>query len=194
MNKRTTSANDLPLTPIAKPALDVPIAEGKADSAAIRTLHCRTVAQGRYHQLSYIRDLPPQSVMKDEPEGLLGEDIAPNASEALLAAFGSCLAIGIHANAVARRILVRSLELELEADINTTAVWGMGDIDPKPIGFETIRVSVQLKAEASDAVLEALIKHATLWSPVANTLHNPVHLDVTLGSRAPLPADAPQAA
>jgi len=24
------------------------------------------------------------------------------------------------------------------------------------------------------------VRHATLWSPVANTLHNPVHLDVTL--------------
>ena len=186
MTKRPSS----PLPPIAKPALDALIEKGRADPTSIRTMRCRTVAQGRFHQLNYIRNLPPQPVMEDEPEGLLGEDIAPNASEALLAAFGSCLAIGIHANAVARRIGIRSLELELEADINTTAVWGAGDIDPKPIGFETIRVSVQMKAEASDETLQDLIKHATLWSPVANTLHNPVHLDVTLDSTAPLPADA----
>ncbi len=132
--------------------------------------------------------------MEDEPKGLLGEDIAPNASEALLAAFGSCLAIGIHANAVAHHIPIRSLELELESDINTTAIWGTSDIDPKPIGFEAIRVSVQLEAEASDDVLSALIRHATLWSPVANTLHNPVNLDVALSKKAIQPADAPRAA
>ena len=193
MTKRPIPANSPPLTPIAKPALDALIAKGRADPTAIRTLRCRTVAQGRFHQLNYIRSLPPQPVMEDEPEGLLGEDIAPNASEALLAAFGSCLAIGIHANAVARRIPIRSLELELEADINTTAVWGTGDVDPKPIGFEAIRVSVQMEADASDEVLAALVKHATLWSPVANTLHNPVHLDVAL-SKPRVPANAPWAA
>ncbi len=37
-----------------------------------------------------------------------------------------------------------------------------------------------LDAEAPREQLEALVRHATLWSPVANTLHNPVHLDVTL--------------
>jgi uncharacterized OsmC-like protein len=169
-----------PLQPIAKPELDALIARGKLNPAAIRTLRCRTVAQGRFHQLNYIRDLPPQPVAEDEPASLLSENSAPNASEALLAAFGSCLAIGIHANAIARRIPIRRLELELEADINTTAVWGTGDTDPKPIGFETVRVSVQMDADASSATIEALIKHAVLWSPVANTLHNPVHLDVDL--------------
>lgn len=180
MSKRPTRVDGAALTPIPKPALDALIATGKADPTNVRTLRCRTIAQGRLTQLNYIRSLPPQTVMEDEPDGLLGEDIAPNASEALLAAFGSCLAIGIHANAVARRIPIRGLELELEADINTTAVWGAGDIDPKPIGFEAIRVSVNLKADASREDLKALIKHTTLWSPVANTLHNPVHLDVSL--------------
>ena len=28
----------------------------------------------------------------------------------------------------------------IQADINITAVWGTGDIDPKPIGFEVVRV------------------------------------------------------
>lgn len=178
-------ARDPLLAPVPKPALDAMAANGRADPTAIRTLRCRTVAQGRFRQLSYIRDLPAQPVGEDEPEGLLSDDSVPNANEALLVAFGSCLAIGIHANAVARYIPIRSLELVLEADINTTAVWGTGDNNPKPLGFETIRVSVQIQADASDEVLQALIKHATLWSPVANTLHNPVHLDVMLAKPAP---------
>ncbi|MCJ2059491.1 OsmC family protein [Methylobacterium sp. J-048] len=164
--------------------LQAVIADGKSDPAAIRTLRCRTVAQGRLRQLNYIRDLPPQRVMEDEPDGLLGETAAPNASEALLAAFGSCLSIGIHANALARGIPIRALELGVEADINTTAAWGTGDLHPKTIGFEAIRVSVRIDADASRKALDSLVKHAVLWSPVANTLHNPVHLDVTLETTA----------
>ena len=166
--------------PVDKRALDVVVAKAKADPAAVRTLRCRTVAQGRLHQLNYIRNLPPQQVMEDEPEGLLGESVAPNASEALLAALGSCLAIGIHANALAQGIPIRSLELNVEADINMTSVWGSGDLQPKTIGFETIRVAVRMDADASRKALAALIRHTVLWSPVANTLHNPVHLDVAL--------------
>ncbi|WP_245504130.1 OsmC family protein [Lichenihabitans psoromatis] len=146
----------------------------------MRTLRCRTVAKGRLRQLNYIRDLPPQEVMEVEPENLSPEAVAPNASEALLAAFGSCLVTGIHANALAQGLLIRSLELELEADINISGSWGTGQFNPHTIGFETIRVSVRLDAESPRAMLEALVAHATLWSPVANTLHNPVHLDVTL--------------
>ncbi|WP_375455114.1 OsmC family protein [uncultured Methylobacterium sp.] len=172
---------------MSKRELDIVVAKGKADPTAIRTLRCRTVAQGRLHQLNYIRDLPPQPVMEDEPEGLLGESTAPNASEALLAAFGSCLSIGIHANALAQGIPIRSLELNVEADINMTSVWGTGDLHPKTIGFETIRVSVRMDADASRKTLAALVNHTVLWSPVANTLHNPVHLDVTLAS---VPAEA----
>jgi uncharacterized OsmC-like protein len=180
MTKRPIPTVGSGSAPIATPELHPVIAGDKLGTTAIRTLRCRTVATGHFQQLNYIRSLPPQPVVEGEPEGLLNEDIAPNASEALLAALGSCLAVGIHANALARRIPIRRLELELEADLDTTAVWGTGDIDPKPIGFESVRVSVQLDADASREALDALIKHATLWSPVANTLHNPIHLDVTL--------------
>lgn len=165
---------------IDKRQLDAVIAKGKSDPTAVRTLRCRTVAQGRLSQLNYIRDLPPQPVMEDEPEGLLGESTAPNASEALLAALGSCLSIGIHANALGQGIPIRSLELSVEADINMTSAWGSGDLHPKTIGFESIRVTVSIDADASRKTLAALIKHTVLWSPVANTLHNPVHLDVAL--------------
>jgi len=165
--------------PFGKRGPDAQAVPGAPDPAT-RTLRCRTVAQGRLSQLNYIRNLPAQPVSEHEPEDLSDETDAPNASEALLAAFGSCLAVGIHANAVAQGIPIRALELELAADLNTTAVWGAGDLNPKTIGFEAIRVSVRLEADAPRDILEALVRHAALWSPVANTLHNPVHLDVML--------------
>ena len=165
---------------VDKAEIDALVAQCGADPQGLRTLRCRTVAQGRLRQLTYIRDLPPQAVVEAEPAALSPEALAPNASEALLAAFGSCMTVGIHANALAQGVPIRSLEVELEADISTSAVWGAGDLNPKTIGFEAIRVLVRLEAEAPRQVLEALVRHATLWSPVANTLHNPVHLDVTL--------------
>lgn len=188
MVKRVVPVDGPPPTAIGATELNAMIVKGRADPTATRTLRCRTVAGGRLHQLNYIRDLPPQPVMEDEPHGLSGESVAPNASEALLAAFGSCLAAGIHANALAQGIPIRVLELELSADINTTSVWGVGDLTPKTIGFEAVRVSVRLKADAPRKALDALVRHATLWSPVANTLHNPVNLDVTLEPEAVSPA------
>ena len=166
--------------PVGKREIDALITRADADPSATRTLRCRTVAQGRFSQLNFIRDLPPQAVVEDASPNLSAETTAPNASEALLAAFGSCLSVGIYANAVAQGIPIRSLTLDLAGDINTTAVWGAGNLLPHTIGFESIQVVVHLDAEVPRELLEALVRHSTLWSPVANTLHNPVHLDVTL--------------
>lgn len=164
------------LAPIDKNGLEQLISKSKANPHAVRTLKARTVAEGRFRHLNFVRNLPAHVI--DEPPGLLGDDTAPNPSEALLAALGSCLAVGIHANAVARDIVVRRLELELEADINITAVWGTGDVSPKPVGFEDVRVSVHFDADAPKETLDALVAHAVRWSPVANTYTKPVTLTV----------------
>ena len=96
------------LAPIDKKGLEDLIAKGKENPQAIKTLKCKTVAEGRFRHLNYIRDLPAYIV--DEPPGLLGDDTAPNPSEASLAALGSCLAVGIHANAISRGIKIKKLE------------------------------------------------------------------------------------
>lgn len=160
------------LAPIDKSGLEQLITKGRENPQAIKTLKCRTIAEGRFRHLNMIRNLPPYVV--DEPPALLGDDTAPNPSEASLAALGSCLAVGIHANAVAQGITIRSLELELEADINITAVWGTGDTSPKPVGFDAVRVQVHLDADAPQETLDALVAHSRTWSPVANTFSKPV--------------------
>ena len=166
------------LAPIDKDGLEQLIAKGKADPKVIKTLKCKTVAEGRFRHLNFVRTLPAYVV--DEPPGLLGDDTAPNPSEASLAALGSCLAVGIHANAVARGITVYRLEIELEGDLNITAVWGTGDVSEKPVGFTDVRAKVTFEADRPREELEALIAHAKTWSPVANTFTRPVNLDVGL--------------
>src|SRR3954471_3022763 len=95
--------------------------KGKSDPTQVRTIKCRSVTEARFRQLNFIRDLPAHVI--DEPPQLLGDDTAPNPSEAVLAALGSCIAVGIHANAVTQGIELASIELELEGDINITSVW-----------------------------------------------------------------------
>src|SRR6478735_9091523 len=131
MSDTKTVTLDTFLEPIDKNGLEELIVKASSNPRAVRTLKCHTVAEKRFRHLNYIRDLPAYIV--DEPPGLLGDDTAPNPSEASLAALGSCLAVGIHANAVARGITVFKLEIELEGDLNITGVWGTGDLSDKPV-------------------------------------------------------------
>lgn len=139
-------------------------------------MRCRTVASGGVTALNYVRDLPPITV--EERLGLPAGGAAVTPSETLLAALGSCLAARIHADAVTGSIAVRALALDIEVDVEKSPLWGTASA--KIIGFEAIRVAVHLDADAPPEALRALIAHALLWSPVANTIHNPVHLDVKL--------------
>jgi uncharacterized OsmC-like protein len=159
---------------IDKDALRVLSDKGKSDPTAVRTVRARTVAEGkRFRHLNYIRTLPPHIV--DEPPGLLGDDTAPNPTEALLAALGSCVAVGIQANAVARGYHIHSIELELEGDINITSVWGTGDLSEKPLGLTDVRIKAHVVADgASEQQLDELVAHAAKWSPVLNTIKNAV--------------------
>ncbi|MBV6636344.1 MAG: OsmC family protein [Mameliella sp.] len=162
------------LAPIDKTGLDGLIAKGKENPQAVKTLTCKTVAEGKFRHANYIRDLEPYIV--DEPPALLGDDTAPNPSEASLAALGSCVAVGLHANAVARGITVQRLELQLEGDLNITAVWGTGDTSEKPVGFTDVRIKVDMEADCPQEEIDALVQHVIQWSPVFNTFSRPVNM------------------
>lgn len=153
-------------------------AKGKADPNAVRTVRCRTVAEGRkFRHLNYIRALPAHIV--DEPPQLLGDDTAPNPTEALLAALGTCVAVGLQANAVARGWTVNAIAVDLEGDINITSVWGTGDVSPKPVGLTDVRIAIDLDVTGGTREeVDQLIAHAAQWSPVLNTIKNPVAITV----------------
>ena len=151
--------------------------KGRANPNSLVTLKAKTVCEGQFRMQTYVRDLAPMLI--DEPPHLLGEDNAPNPSEAVLATLGACLAVGVHANATARGIKLSRLELQLEGDINVTAVWGTGDLDEaKTLGFSAVRVKIDAEGDAPKEQIDEIIAHSNVWSPVANTLRNNVTLDV----------------
>lgn len=130
-----------------------------------QALRCRTVTAGGFKQLDYVPDLPPLPIE---------ERFGPSDD-------ASALSAHIHADIASGNIVVPSLELDVEVDIAPNPMWDPPGNDPGPVGFEATRVAVQIEADASLEALRALVAHAVLWSPIADTLHNPVHLDVALG-------------
>ena len=150
--------------------------------ASRRTIRCRTVAESGSRHHNHIRGLSP--VLVEERFGSPEDAAVATPPEALLAALGSCLSARIHANAAAGSIRVNSLELHVEVDLGASPLWEPPGIGPRAVGFEAIRVAVHMDADASPEAIRALVAHAVLWSPVANTLHDPVHLDVAVAPKS----------
>lgn len=168
------------LTGIDKVGLAQLQSTAKSDpSTGRRTLRATTECEGGFRNLTSIRDLDP--VLVSEPCSLLGDDAAPNPSEMALAALGSCISVGLLANATDRGVTLTRIEVEMEGDIDISAVWGVGDTpETKVPGFTDVRCHITLAGDTDDATLESIKDNAMLWSPVVNTFTRNVAMSSTL--------------
>jgi uncharacterized OsmC-like protein len=116
----------------------------------------------------------------DEPPVLLGTNQAPNAVEAVLHALASCLAVGFAYNAAAQGIRVDSLDFDLEGDLDLRGFLGLSE-DVRP-GYEGIRVSYRVEADAPRDEIEELCAYVQRTSPVLDMLRNPVQVRVEFAS------------
>ncbi len=115
-----------------------------------------------------------------------GTDTASNPVEQILGAFGSCLAIGYAANATARGIDLRGVRIALTGIVDLPVFFGLKH---GHAGFSEVDLVVNLDADASPEVLEALHAHVLRTSPVGNTLERPVRVHARLED-APVSAAA----
>jgi uncharacterized OsmC-like protein len=161
-------------------ALEQLSCNAKADpTTGIKTLKAKTVCEAGFRNMTYVRDLAP--VLVSEPSQLLGDNSAPNPSEMALAALGSCISVGLLANATHRGVTLSKIEMELEGDIDISAVWGVGDTSELKVpGFTNVRVNITLSGDTDEATLDAIRENAMLWSPVVNTYRRPVDMSSTL--------------
>lgn len=168
------------LKPIDRDGLLAFAQKGRENPNARGTMRAHTIADGQFRTLTYIGTHAP--VVVDEPPHLFGRDTAPAPSEALLAALGACLSVGIQAVATWRDVPITKLELFLEGDIGNPAAWGAGGAEKKPaeMGFTEVRVAVLLEADAPRETLEEIVRHANHYSPVANSYRNPIPMQVAL--------------
>ncbi len=169
------------LRPIDRDGLLKFAAAGRADPTRRGTNKVHTVTEGQYRTLSQVGQHAP--VVVDEPPHLFGQDTAPAPGEMVLCALGGCLAVGITAVATWKEVTLSRLELFLEGDIGNPAAWGAGGAEMQPLqmGFQAIRVKVVVDGDAPREVLDEIVRHANFYSPVANSMRNPIPFSIALG-------------
>lgn len=168
------------LRPIDRDGLMAFADKGRNNPGTRGTNKVHTVMQGMYRSLSYVGQHQP--VVVDEPLHLFGEDTAPAPGEIVLSGLGGCLAVGITAVATWKQVKLTKLEIFMEGDIGNPAAWGAGgaEMQPPQMGFQEIRVKVAVEGDASREELDEIVKHANFYSPVANTMRNPIPFTISL--------------
>ena len=107
-----------------------------------------------------------------EPPVLLGDNEGANPVEFLLHALAGCVTTTIVLHAAARGIRIQELSTELHGDIDLRGLFGLDD--SVPVGYEQIRIKIDVKADCSDEELDDLLGYAQEHSPVCNTVCRPV--------------------
>jgi uncharacterized OsmC-like protein len=169
------------LRPIDREGLMAFAEKGRNNPGARGTNKVHTVVDGQYRTLSYVGKHAP--VVVDEPLHLFGQDTAPAPGEIALSGLGGCLAVGITAVATWKEVTLSKLEIFLEGDIGNPAAWGAGGAQkaPSEMGFQAIRVKVVIEGDAPREVLDEIVQQANRYSPVANTMRNPIPFEIGLG-------------
>jgi uncharacterized OsmC-like protein len=114
----------------------------------------------------------------DEPPVLLGENRAPNAVETVLHALASCISVGFIYNAAAQDIAVEKLEMKLEGDMDLHAFLGLSD-NVRP-GYDNIKLTYKVKADAPEEKITELCKYVQKTSPVLDIIRNPVNVSIKM--------------
>ena len=168
------------LRPIDREGLLKLAEAGKANPDRRGTLKVKTEMRGVFRSWNYVGLHNP--VIVDEPPHLLGENTAPAPGEIILSGLGGCLGVGIVAVATAREVKLSKLELYVEGDIGNSATWGANGAEREAhqMGLQAIRVKVDIEGDASRSELESIVQHANYYSPIANSLRNPIAFEIAL--------------
>lgn len=167
------------LRPIDSEGLTAFAEKGSNNPDTRGTNKVHTVTEGQYRTISHVNN---HQVVVDEPLHLFGQDTAPAPGEIVLSGLGGCLAVGITAVATWKQVKLSKLEIFLEADIGNTAAWGAGgaDREPEEMGFQDIRVKVLVEGDATREELDEIVQRANYFSPVANSMRNPIPFSISL--------------
>lgn len=114
----------------------------------------------------------------DHPEVFASEDKGATPVELVLVGLGSCLTAGIAAVAQHRNIQLRSVTATIEGDMDLQGILGI-DSDVRN-GFNGIRVSYKIDADAKREDIEALVAQSQKRSAVYDIITNPTNVTVVV--------------
>ena len=142
----------------------------------INGTHSRSTIEGFYglgaeqkHKTKFVFDA-------DHPEIFAAEDKAATPVEIVLAGLASCLTAGVAAVAQARQVQLRSVSATLEAGMDIRGILGM-DEDIRN-GFDGIKVTYKIDADASPADIKAIVAQSQKRSAVYDIITNPTNVTV----------------
>jgi uncharacterized OsmC-like protein len=118
------------------------------------------------------------TVEADHPQVFAAEDNAPTPVEIVLSGLASCLTAGVAAVAQRRGIQLHSVKATLEADMDIQGILGIDD-DVRN-GFGAIRVHFDIRADASENDIKALVAQSQKRSAVFDIITNPTNVFVTV--------------
>ena len=116
------------------------------------------------------------AVEADHPQIFASEDQAPTPVEIVLSSLASCLTAGVAAVAQRRGIQLHSVKATLEGDMDVQGILGI-DEDVRN-GFGAIRVHFDIKADASEDDIKALVAQSQKRSAVFDIVTNPTNVTV----------------
>jgi uncharacterized OsmC-like protein len=112
----------------------------------------------------------------DHPEIFAAEDRGATPVELVLVGLASCLTAGVATVAQNRGIQLRSVEAKLEGKMNLYGILGIdGDVRN---GYDDIKVTFHIDADASKQDIEALVAQSQKRSAVYDIVTNPTNVTV----------------
>jgi len=114
----------------------------------------------------------------DHPEIFASEDKGATPVEMVLAGLAGCLTAGVASIAQLRKIQLRSVKATLEGGMDIQGILGIdGDVRN---GFDDIKVSFDIDADASREDIEALVAQSQKRSAVYDVITNPTNVSVSV--------------
>lgn len=148
----------------------------RATSEWLRGTHSRSSVEGFFGLGEEQRHRTKHTFEADHPEIFASEDNAITPVEYVLVALASCLTAGIAAVAQNREIQLRSVSATLEGGMDVRGILG-ADSDVRN-GFNDIKVTYTIDADASPDDIRALVAQSQKRSAVFDVITNPTNVTV----------------
>jgi len=142
----------------------------------VRGTHSRSTIEGFYglgeeqkHRQKYTFDA-------DHPEVFASEDHGATPVEMVLAGLASCLTAGVAAVAQNRGVQLHSVAATIEGGMDIQGILGI-DSDVRN-GFDGIKVTYDIKADATPDEIKAIVAQSQKRSAVYDAITNPTNVTV----------------
>ena len=140
--------------------------------------HSKSTVQG-FHGLGEEQKHKTEfSFDADHPEVFASEDLGATPIEYVLVGLASCVTAGVAAVAQNREVQLRSVEAKLEGSMDIQGILGM-DSDVRN-GYDDIKVTFDIDADASPADIEAIVAQSQKRSAVYDVVTNPTNVTVAV--------------